>query len=109
MPVYPGAEFLMAYDAGRNQKYYLFGSNTPFADIVSYYRTTLKQRGELKDGHVADVVVFDPETVKSNATYDEPRQFPDGIEHVIVNGTLVVDSGAHTGATPGRALRRGRD
>ena len=72
-------------------------------------RLGLKQRGELKDGNVADVVVFDPNTVKSNATYDEPRQFPDGIEHVIVNGTLVVDGGAHTGATPGRALRHGRD
>jgi N-acyl-D-aspartate/D-glutamate deacylase len=47
--------------------------------------------------------------VKSNATYEEPRQFPDGIEHVIVNGTLVVDGGTHTGATPGRALRHGKD
>ena len=47
VPIYPGAEFLMSYDAGRNQRYYLFGTNTPFADIVSYYRTTLKQRGEL--------------------------------------------------------------
>jgi N-acyl-D-amino-acid deacylase len=72
-------------------------------------RLGLKERGELKDGNVADAVVFDPETVKSNATYDEPRQFPDGIEHVIVNGTLVVDGAVHTGATPGRALRRGRD
>ena len=47
VPIYPGAEFLLSYDAGRNQRYYLFGTNTPFADIVSYYRTTLKQRGEL--------------------------------------------------------------
>jgi hypothetical protein len=47
VPIYKGAEFLMSYDAGRNQRYYLFGTNTPFADIVSYYRTTLKQRGEL--------------------------------------------------------------
>jgi hypothetical protein len=47
VPIYPGAEFLMSYDAGRNQRYYLFGTNTPFADIVSYYRTSLKQRGEL--------------------------------------------------------------
>ncbi|MFL5774740.1 MAG: D-aminoacylase, partial [Chloroflexota bacterium] len=72
-------------------------------------RLGLRTRGELKDGNVADVVVFDPETVRSNATYDEPRQFPDGIEHVIVNGVPVVDAGTHTGATPGRALRRGRD
>ena len=47
--------------------------------------------------------------MRSNATYDEPRQFPDGIEHVIVNGVPVVENGVHTGATPGRALRHGRD
>ena len=72
-------------------------------------RLGLKDRGTLEDGAVADVVVFDPATVRSNATYDEPRRYPDGIEHVIVNGTIVVDGGAHTGATPGRALRHGRD
>jgi N-acyl-D-amino-acid deacylase len=58
---------------------------------------------------VADLVVFDPATVRSNATYDEPRRFPDGIEHVLVDGQLVVENGRHTDATPGRALRRGRD
>ena len=58
---------------------------------------------------LADIVVFDPATVRSNATYDEPRSFPDGIDHVLVNGVLVVDNGAHTGATPGRGIRLGRD
>ena len=72
-------------------------------------RLGLRDRGTLKDGAVADITIFDPATVRSNATYDEPRQFPDGIDHVLVNGTLVVDEGAHTGATPGRALRHGRD
>jgi len=72
-------------------------------------RIGLKDRGRIADGLVADLVVFDPATVRSNASYDEPRRFPDGIEHVIVNGTLVVEASAHTGATPGRALRRGRD
>ncbi len=72
-------------------------------------RLGLKDRGRIADGYVADLVVFDPRTVRSNATYDEPRRFPDGIDHVLVNGTLVVDDGEHTGATPGRALRRGRD
>jgi outer membrane protein assembly factor BamB len=56
-----------------------------------------------------DLVVFDPATVRSTATYDEPRSYPVGIEQVIVAGTLVVADGAHTGATPGRGLRRGRD
>jgi N-acyl-D-amino-acid deacylase len=72
-------------------------------------RLGLKDRGRIADGLVADLVVFDPSTVRANATYDDPRQFPDGIEQVIVNGTIVVDDGVHTGATPGRALRRGRD
>jgi N-acyl-D-amino-acid deacylase len=72
-------------------------------------RLGLRDRGTLRDGAVADLVVFDPATVRSNATYDEPRRYPDGIDHVVVNGTLVVDRDRHTGATPGRALRRGRD
>ena len=72
-------------------------------------RLRLRDRGTLRDGYVADVVVFDPATVRSNATYDEPRRFPEGIDHVIVDGTLVVEDGRHTGALPGRALRRGRD
>jgi N-acyl-D-aspartate/D-glutamate deacylase len=72
-------------------------------------RLGLKDRGRIADGLVADLVVFDPATVRSNATYDDPRRFPDGIDHVIVNGTLVVEDGAHTGALPGRSLRRGRD
>ena len=72
-------------------------------------RLGLLDRGRIEDGLVADLVVFDPTTVRSNATYDDPRRFPDGIEHVLVDGTLVVEAGRHTGATPGRALRRGRD
>jgi N-acyl-D-amino-acid deacylase len=72
-------------------------------------RLGLRDRGTLRDGYVADVVIFDPATVRSNATYDEPRRFPEGIDHVIVDGTLVVEDGRHTGALPGRALRRGRD
>jgi hypothetical protein len=47
VPVYPSAEFLASYDAGRGQRYYLYGTNTPFAQIVEYYKNVLKQRGEL--------------------------------------------------------------
>ena len=47
LPVYPTAEFIATYDAGRGQRYYLFGTNAPFASIVDYYRTVLKQRGDL--------------------------------------------------------------
>jgi hypothetical protein len=47
VPIYPSAEFLAAYDAGRGQRYYLYGTNAPFAQIVDFYRSTLKQRGDL--------------------------------------------------------------
>jgi N-acyl-D-amino-acid deacylase len=71
-------------------------------------RLGLTERGLLRDGMAADVVVFDPETVRATATYEEPRSYPVGIDWVIVNGVVVVADGAHTGALPGRALRRGR-
>jgi hypothetical protein len=47
MPIYPSAQFLASYDAGRGQRYYLFGTNAPFAQIVEFYKSALKQRGEL--------------------------------------------------------------
>lgn len=72
-------------------------------------RLGLRDRGALRDGAIADIVVFDPATVRSTATYDEPRSYPIGIDYVIVAGTLVVDGGEHTGATPGRGLRHGTD
>jgi N-acyl-D-amino-acid deacylase len=71
-------------------------------------RLGLRDRGLVRDGLAADLVVFDPERVRALATLDDPRRFPEGIAHVIVNGAAVIDAGRHTGATPGRALRRGR-
>jgi hypothetical protein len=47
LPIYPSAEFIASYDAGRGQRYHLFGTNAPFTQIVEYYRSVLKQRGEL--------------------------------------------------------------
>lgn len=47
IPVYPGADFLVSYDAGKGQRYYLFGTNIGFAEIVNYYRNVLKERGDL--------------------------------------------------------------
>jgi N-acyl-D-amino-acid deacylase len=55
------------------------------------------------------VVVFDPLRVGSPATRPEPKQLAVGIDHVFVNGSPVIEAGQHTGALPGRALRRGRD
>ncbi len=53
----------------------------------------------------ADVVLFDPERVQAMATFDEPRQYPQGIDYVLVNGQMVIDEGIHTGAKPGRSLK----
>ncbi len=47
LPIYPAAQFIASYDAGRGQRYYIFGSAAPFIDLVAYYRTTLKQKGEI--------------------------------------------------------------
>ncbi|MES1239436.1 MAG: iron chelate uptake ABC transporter family permease subunit, partial [Chloroflexota bacterium] len=89
----------------------LFSLETAVAKMTSMpaARLGLKDRGRIADGLVADLVIFDPATVRSNATYEEPRRFPTGIETVIVDGVPVVDGGEATGALPGRALRRGRD
>jgi N-acyl-D-amino-acid deacylase len=65
----------------------------------------LTDRGVLRTGAVADITVFDPKTVADRATFDEPRQYPLGIAHVIVNGVVVIEGGAHTRALPGRVLR----
>jgi N-acyl-D-amino-acid deacylase len=65
----------------------------------------LNDRGTLRPGLAADLVLFDPETIVDRATYAEPEQFPTGIEMVVVNGTVVVEGGAHTGEHPGHALR----
>jgi len=66
----------------------------------------LTDRGTIAEGKVADLVIFDPNVIADQATYDDPHQYPNGIETVIVNGVTVIDRGEHTGALPGRLLRR---
>lgn len=65
----------------------------------------LQKRGEIKVGNYADIVIFDPERVKDNATYDKPHQYATGITDVFVNGIQVLKNGEHTGATPGRFIK----
>ncbi len=65
----------------------------------------LTDRGLLRPGMAADLVVFDARTVKDRATFEDPVQYPVGIPYVIVNGVVVIDKGEHTGAKPGRVLR----
>ena len=69
-------------------------------------RLGLPDRGLLRDGMKADIVVFDYANIKALATRDNPRRFSQGVDYVIVNGQVVVDHGEHTGALPGRALKR---
>ena len=64
----------------------------------------LKDRGLLKEGYWADVVVFDPKTVADTATYESPQQYAKGVPFVLVNGTVVVDNGNHTGARSGKVI-----
>jgi N-acyl-D-amino-acid deacylase len=68
-------------------------------------RMRLADRGVLKTGMWADVVVFDPATVRDRATFDNPNQLSDGMEFVLVNGVPVIDQGKMTGALPGKVLR----
>ena len=67
----------------------------------------MHDRGIIRNGMAADIVVFDPATVIDRSTFDDPRQFPVGIEYVLVNGTPVIADSAPPGARPGRALQRG--
>jgi N-acyl-D-amino-acid deacylase len=64
----------------------------------------LKDRGTLKQGNFADIVVFDPATIADKATYTEPEQYSTGIDYVVVNGRVVLDHDNHTGALPGKVL-----
>jgi N-acyl-D-amino-acid deacylase len=61
-------------------------------------------RGRLAPGLAADIVIFDPNTVRDRATFGEPASPSEGIKHVIVNGALVLEDGKYTGATPGQIL-----
>lgn len=68
----------------------------------------IARRGELREGYFADVVVFDPKTIQDHATFENPKQFATGISQVFVNGVQVIKNGEHTGALPGRVVRRER-
>ncbi len=69
-------------------------------------RLRLTDRGLVREGYAADLVLFDPDTVQDTATFEEPRQQARGIDWVLVNGVAVIEDGRRTDALPGRALRR---
>jgi len=64
----------------------------------------LRDRGQLREGFAADVVVFDPATVGETNSFEKPKSYAKGVDYVLVNGVLVIDKGRHTGAKPGRAI-----
>jgi N-acyl-D-amino-acid deacylase len=70
------------------------------ADILG-----LTDRGTLAEGYLADIVIFNPETIRDMATFEDPFHYPVGMRYVFVNGVAVVDEGEYTRALPGRALR----
>jgi hypothetical protein len=73
MPIYPGAQFITSYDAGRGQRYYIFGSAASFVDLVNYYRAVLKQKGEM----VFDVpATYEFDVGKFN---EDTMAFPPGV------------------------------
>ena len=69
-------------------------------------RLGLEDRGLVKEGYCADLVVFDPDTVTDRATWEDPLQPAVGIHHVLVNGQIALSNGNPTGTLPGRFLRR---
>jgi N-acyl-D-amino-acid deacylase len=69
----------------------------------------IANRGQLGPGYFADIAVFDPTTIQDHATFEKPRQLATGVSEVFVNGVEVVHDGVHTGAKPGRVVKRGRN
>ena len=88
-------------------------SGSPFRPLCPYSTRVRTEWGDVhtvpekREGFAADVV-FDPATVSDRSTFDEGRALAVGVEHVLVNGELVLHAGKRTPALPGRALRRGR-
>jgi N-acyl-D-aspartate/D-glutamate deacylase len=64
----------------------------------------LRDRGLLREGFAADIVLFDPARVRDVASFEKPKAYAAGVPYVLVNGIVVIDKGQHTGARPGRPL-----
>ncbi|HKZ46025.1 MAG TPA: D-aminoacylase [Thermodesulfobacteriota bacterium] len=65
----------------------------------------IKERGLIKEGYFADIVIFNPDTIADTATYENPHKYPTGVEYVMVNGKVTVEKGKHLGAKAGRVIR----
>jgi len=89
---------------GREEKVLSLEEAVKKMTSVTAERFGLTDRGVIREGAWADLVLFDAQTVADRATYTEPHQYPTGIPYVIVNGVIVIDQGQHTGLLPGRVL-----
>lgn len=89
----------------------LFDLPTAIYKMTSYpcKRIGIKDRGLIKEGYFADLVIFNPDTISDTATYESPKNYPKGIEYVIINGKITVNKGNHTGAKAGRILPQGKN
>ncbi len=74
--------------------------------LLPALKLNVKDRGLVKEGYWADITIFNAETVLDVATFEDPHRYPRGIEHVIVNGTVVIFNGEHSGKLAGRVLDR---
>ena len=69
-------------------------------------RLGLRDRGRIAPGYIADLALFDPDSVADRATFEQPHQYAAGVPHVVVNGQWVIRDGEHTGALPAGVIRR---
>jgi len=81
-----------------------FGAGAPEDYFPARSETKLRDRGLLKEGYFADITIFDPETIRDRATYENSTQLSEGVKYVFVNGKLEYDRGNLTGANAGRIL-----
>lgn len=69
----------------------------------------IQNRGKLQEGYFADLCIFDQENIKDRGTFLDPAQYPDGVEHVLVNGKIAVFHGIYTGCRNGKVCRRNEE
>ena len=86
----------------------LFDLPTAIYKMTSFpcKRIGIKDRGIIKEGYFADLVIFNPDTISDTTTYKSPKNYPKGIEYVIINGNITVKDGEHTRVKGGRILKR---
>ena len=80
------------------------GNQVTLVDVNQTHVDAIKERGLIKEGYYADIIIFDSNNIIDKATFEDPHQYAIGIDFVLVNGTTVVEKGDHNGNRPGRIL-----